>query len=125
MNMDKIIIKGLKIFAYHGVHAEEKENGQDFIIDVTLRLSLDMACRTDDIDRSVNYSLVTKVIIEAFTKKKYNLIEKAADVVADEILKRFMPVEEVTVCVKKPNAPVKADFDYMAVEITRNIKDRL
>ena len=32
--MDKILIKVLKIFAYHGVNPEEKENGQDFIFDI-------------------------------------------------------------------------------------------
>ena len=32
--MDKISIKGLKLFAYHGVNPEEKENGQKFVIDI-------------------------------------------------------------------------------------------
>lgn len=34
------------------------------------------------------------------------------------ILEEF-PVEEVTVRLKKPRAPVAADFEYVAVEITR------
>ena len=29
--MDKIIVKNLKIFAYHGVNPEEKQNGQNFV----------------------------------------------------------------------------------------------
>ena len=29
--MDKILINGLRIFAYHGVNPEEKENGQNFV----------------------------------------------------------------------------------------------
>ena len=29
--MDKIIVKNLNIFAYHGVNPEEKENGQNFV----------------------------------------------------------------------------------------------
>ena len=32
--MDKISIKGLRLFAYHGVNPEEKENGQTFVIDM-------------------------------------------------------------------------------------------
>lgn len=121
--MDKIIIKGLKLFAYHGLRAEEQENGQNFILDITLYLPLDMACRTDNIEKTVNYSMVVKAVTKVFCEKKYGLIERAADAVADAILMQFLPVESVTVCVKKPNAPVKADFDYMAVEITRNVKD--
>ena len=32
--MDKIVIRDLKIFAYHGVNPEEKINGQIFILDI-------------------------------------------------------------------------------------------
>ncbi|MBQ8077343.1 MAG: dihydroneopterin aldolase, partial [Eubacterium sp.] len=32
--MDKITIKDLKLFAYHGVNPEEKESGQNFFIDI-------------------------------------------------------------------------------------------
>ena len=31
--MDKIIVRGLKIFAYHGVNPEEKQDGQNFVFD--------------------------------------------------------------------------------------------
>ena len=31
--MEKIIIKNLEIFAYHGVNPEEKQNGQRFLLD--------------------------------------------------------------------------------------------
>ena len=31
--MDKILVRGLKIFAYHGVNEEEKIDGQNFILD--------------------------------------------------------------------------------------------
>ena len=36
--MDKIIIKNLNIFAYHGVFDEEKANGQLFRVSAELRL---------------------------------------------------------------------------------------
>ena len=34
--MDKVFIKGLEIFAYHGVNPEEKRDGQPFVLDITL-----------------------------------------------------------------------------------------
>ena len=34
--MDKIWIKDLEIFAYHGVLAEEKRNGQKFYVTVSM-----------------------------------------------------------------------------------------
>ena len=38
--MDQIIIKGLRLFAYHGVNPEEKEQGQDFVFDIVLNLEI-------------------------------------------------------------------------------------
>ena len=43
--MDKITVKGLKIFAFHGVNPEEKQNGQSFIIDVNYYLDLKKALK--------------------------------------------------------------------------------
>ena len=50
--------------------------------------------------------------------EKNDLIERAATRIAEALLAEF-PAEEVTVLLKKPRAPVGADFDYMAVEITK------
>ena len=38
--MDKILIRDLKIFAYHGVNEEEKVNGQNFIFDIDLSVNM-------------------------------------------------------------------------------------
>ena len=38
--METIRIKGLEIFAYHGVNPEEKENGQKFILDIAMQADI-------------------------------------------------------------------------------------
>lgn len=58
--MDKIVIKGLRIFAYHGVNPEEKEKGQPFVLDITLYKDLSLPGATDDLNDTVNYSRVAK-----------------------------------------------------------------
>ncbi len=117
--MDKITVKNLKLFAYHGVNPEEKENGQSFIIDVDYFLDLENACKSDSLDDTVNYAKAVKTIRRVFTEKSYDLIERAAQVIADALLEDFKEIEKVSVTVKKPEAPVSAEFDYMAVTIHR------
>lgn len=117
--MDRIIVKGLKIFAYHGVNPEEKVNGQEFIIDAVLNADLSVPCKSDDLNDTINYAKVVKVIRNAMTDETYDLIERAAEEIADRILSQFEKVEKVEVILKKPHAPVSADFDYMAVNIIR------
>lgn len=121
--MDKIIIKGLRLFAYHGVRAHEKQNGQTFILDITLFLPLKTPGQTDALTDTVSYSAVSRTAAAIFTENRFDLIERAADAVASGILHGYPAIRQVTVCVKKPEAPVQADFDYMAVEITRSAED--
>ena len=118
--MDRILIRGLKIFAYHGVNPEEKDNGQYFVFDITCSVDTSTASETDDIETTVSYAKVIKETTRIFTAEKYNLIETAAKKVADGIMEKFEKIQTVTVLLKKPEAPVKADFDYVAVEITVN-----
>lgn len=121
--MDKIIIKGLKVFAYHGVNPEEKRDGQPFELDIALSLPLQRAGQTDDLNDTVNYSRAAKTVLRVMTETSYDLLERAAQRVAEQLLLEYHDVEQVEVLLKKPQAPVKADFDYMAVMITRKRSD--
>ena len=118
-DMETIRIKGLEIFAYHGVNPEEKENGQKFVLDLALSADLTRAAQSDDLKDTVNYAAVRKAVNAAFTAQKYDLIERAAQVVCDAVLAGFPQVEAVTLELKKPEAPINAVFDYVSVEMTR------
>ena len=117
--MDKISIKGLKLFVYYGVNPEEKENGQTFVIDLNYYVNINKACQMDSLDDTVSYAKVVKTIRRVFTAEKYDLIERAAQVIADAVLDEFEDIFKVEVTLKKPEAPISADFDYVAVSITR------
>jgi len=121
--LDKIIIKGLRVFAYHGVNPEEKRDGQTFELDITLYASLLRAGRTDDLNDTISYAKATKTALRVMNEAKYDLLEKVAQRVAEQLLIDYPDVEKVDVLLKKPQAPVKADFDYMAVMITRQRSD--
>ena len=117
--MDTIHIKGLRLFAYHGVNPEEKRDGQTFVLDLRLGADLSRARRSDRLEDTVNYAAVVKAVRAAFTARSFDLIERAAQAVCDAVLEGFPQVEEVSLLLQKPEAPVSAEFDYMAVEITQ------
>lgn len=116
--MEKIIIKGLKIKAFHGVNPQEKIDGQNFILDITAELDVKKAQLSDNVDYTVSYSDIIKTTTAVFTEKSYNLIETAANKVGMEIMRTYPKLRSVTVLLKKPEAPIKADFEYVAVEDT-------
>lgn len=123
--MEKITIKGFTLFAYHGVNPEEKEEGQRFMLDLTLLCDLSLAKISDRLEDTVNYAAVRKVAEKAFTACSYNLIERAAHAVCQAVLEAFPKVEEITCLLQKPEAPMNAVFDYVSVELTETRKGAL
>ena len=118
--MDKILIRNLKIYAYHGVHSEEKENGQNFIIDIDAGVDIAEPCVSDNVDDTVSYAKIIKETTRIFTSQKDDLLERAAQRVADGLFESFERIQSLRILLKKPEAPIKADFDYVGVEIYRN-----
>ena len=119
LDMDKIIVKNLKIFAYHGVNPEEKENGQNFVLDIDAYVDISKPCQSDNVDDTVSYAKIIKETVRIFTVQKDDLLERAAQRVADGLFESFEKIEKLRILLKKPEAPIKADFEYVAVEIFR------
>lgn len=117
--MDKIIIKDLEIFAYHGCNPEEKRDGQSFILDVILYTDIAPAAKDDDLQKTINYAKAVKNIRATMTSQSYDLIETAAQKTAENLLSDFPTLQAVDITLKKPQAPVNAKFAYMAVQIYR------
>lgn len=117
--MDKIIVKNLEIFAYHGVNSEEKRDGQPFVFDITAYTDLSLPCATDNVDDTVSYAKIIKLVRSVTQSEKNDLIERVARRVADALLNEFSRLDSVKIQLKKPQAPIKARFDYVAVEIER------
>ena len=122
--MDKILIRNLKIFAYHGVHAEEKENGQTFVFDMDIYADLSEPCISDSVDDTVNYSRVVAETERIFVSQKDDLIERAVQRVADGLFEKFDKISALRILLKKPEAPVKADFEFVGVEIFRERQEK-
>lgn len=122
--MNKIIIKNFKIFAYHGVHIEEKTNGQNFYLDAEITTSKTKGYLSDRLEDTLSYSVVMRKMKEIFLKNSYNLLEKCAEVLCDSLLNEYSEIEEIRLVVKKPEAPIKEDFDYVAIEIIRKRKEK-
>lgn len=121
--MDKILIRNLKIFAYHGVNPEEKVQGQNFILDIDAFVDISVPCKTDNVDDTVSYAEIIEETIRIFTSRKYDLVERAAERASEGLFDRFEKIQALRILLKKPDAPIDADFEYVGVEIERNRKD--
>ena len=118
--MDVIKIENLKVFAHHGVFEDEKRNGQDFYVNARLVSDLKKAGMTDNLVDSTHYGEVCLQIEKTLTEEKYDLIERAAEKAIEDVLIHFPLVQEVTLELRKPHAPIPMEFESVSVEITRS-----
>ncbi|SUZ85068.1 uncharacterized protein METZ01_LOCUS37922 [marine metagenome] len=116
--MDSIRIKNLKIPARHGVYEFEKEKEGTFELDIELYLPLLKAGESDRLEDTINYEDIISVVTKAFTDKQYALVEAAAQSVCDRLLNDFK-IDKITVRVRKPHAPIDADFETVEVQLNR------
>jgi dihydroneopterin aldolase len=109
-------VQGLRVFGRHGVHEEERERGQDFLVDV----ELDVGERgtSDRIEDAVDYVEVARVVQAVSDGRQFNLLEALASAVADELERRFAP-ERVRVRVRKPEVRPAGLEGTVAVTVAR------
>ena len=117
--MDQIRIDNLLVRAFHGVYADEKEKGQNFYINAVLYTDTRRAGIADELELSTDYSEVCTTIERAMTRTNYDLIETAAEHVAEDILLGHQHIKAVDIEIRKPNAPVPMEFESISVKIHR------
>ncbi|WP_129595857.1 dihydroneopterin aldolase [Anaerophilus nitritogenes] len=117
--MDKIIMKNLSFYGYHGALPEENKLGQKFFIDIELCADLKKAGQTDSVKDTIHYGEVYILVKEIVENKRFSLIEALAENITKEIFTSFPLVQKIHTIIKKPQAPVEGIFDYMGVEIRR------
>lgn len=117
--MATITLTGLRIRGYHGVLDHERATGQTFVVDLVLDLDIGAAAASDDVTETVNYAEVAAVVESIISGEPVNLLETLATTVADAILTGFALISSVQVTVNKPQAPIPADFDNVAVTVMR------
>jgi dihydroneopterin aldolase len=119
MSGDRITLTGVRGYGYHGVYADEKRVGQEFVVDVTIGLDLRAAAASDDVADTVHYGEVAEQIVADIEGQPVDLIETLASRIADGVLAR-PAVRSVVVTVHKPSAPITVPFGDVAVTVERD-----
>jgi 7,8-dihydroneopterin aldolase/epimerase/oxygenase len=117
--MDRMLLKGIVFYGYHGVFPEENRLGQKYIVDLDLRLDLSRAAHTDDVKDTVNYAEIHALVKGIVEGRPYKLIETLAEKIASAVLGTYTSIIEAAVSVTKPNPPFNIIFDGVTVQLRR------
>lgn len=118
--MDTITLNGFIFFGRHGVNPEETELGQRFGIDLTMWLDLSQAMQSDQLQDTVSYSAIYKLLRAEVEGDPSKLLEHLAGRILRAVLSHDARIMEAAVRVAKPNPPLKGSTSgEVAVQIRR------
>ncbi|GAA0504233.1 dihydroneopterin aldolase [Salinibacillus aidingensis] len=117
--MDKIHVRGMKFYGYHGLYPEENKLGQRYIVHLTIELDLSKAGKTDHMDDSIDYGRIFEVTKETVEGRARKLVEALAEDIASQLFHAFPTINAINVEIEKPEAPIPGQFDAVGVEVYR------
>ena len=112
---DEVHIEQLEVSARVGVPEQERANLQRLTVSISFWPYQQIRDVADDIDHTVNYSVVAEETKRFVRDQSVNLIETLADRLAAYLLKTF-PIQKITVELRK--FPLQ-DAKYVSATVTR------
>lgn len=111
-----ILLQGLRFHAYIGVGEQERQVGNDYVLDLRLGYPFADAMLSDEVADTLNYAEVFGAVSKIM-QKPAKLLETAAGTIAQELFRRFPKTESIDLKLVKLNPPMGADCNGAGVEL--------
>lgn len=115
--MDRIELRGMSFQGRHGVRAAEREEAQEFRVDLEVDADLGRAARSDELADTVDYTKLRRIARQVIEGPPASLLETLATRIAEQVLD-VPGVTSVSVRVAK-RPPSMQPIDAAAVRINR------
>lgn len=112
-----IHLKGLKLYAFHGVLPQENRVGAEYTVNLRLKTDFSRAAQTDSLEGTVNYAEVFEAVKQEMQISS-QLLEHVAYRIANRLLHDFPAIEEVDVELYKQNPPMGADCEQVGISLS-------
>lgn len=114
----KVALEGLEFHAFHGVYPHERESGNFFEVDITVETDFSDAATSDELEGTVNYEELFKIIKEEMEKPS-KLLETVAENVVTDVMNRFPSAFAVEFKISKLNPPIGGKCKKATVTLSK------
>ncbi len=116
---DRIEIRGLRALGHHGALPGEQDRSQPFEVDFDVEADLGRAGASDELADTVDYGDLVSRAGAVVSGERWQLLERLAQRVAEEVVGADARITSVTVTVRKLEVPVAVDVASAGVRVTR------
>lgn len=111
-----IYLDRMIFYAYHGVAPQEMQVGNEFRVDLRLKIDFSHAAETDGLEGTVSYADVYESV-KSEMQVSSKLLEHICNRIVHRLFQDFPSVEEVEIRLSKRNPPMGADIRCAGVEM--------
>lgn len=111
-----IFLENISFYAYHGVLPQETVVGNEFLVNLKLKVNVEHAAQTDEIENTVSYADVYDVLKEEMIIPS-KLLEHVCGRMAKRLFDEFPAIDELNIKLSKRHPPMSADIDSAGVEM--------
>ena len=114
--INKILVEGIQLYAFHGCLEEESKIGSDYIVDVEITTNFMESTASDELSDTIDYVEINE-IVENEMKIRSKLIEHVAWRILEKIKAKYTSIINLKVKVTKLAPPINGNVDKVAVII--------
>lgn len=109
-----ILLENIQIYAHHGVFNQETLVGNNFVVNLKIKINLLKAVSSDNLNDTVSYALVYEVVKREMTINS-KLLEHVAGRIVSSLKKEFQEIEQIELKLSKLNPPVGGQVESASV----------
>ena len=112
-----ISLNNVRFRAYHGLHPEERQKGNDFVVNMEVSYAPKSGVIIS-LDDTIDYATLFE-IINTTMQKPVDLLETIAQTIVNNVHQQFPHVKEATVSIEKLNPPIDKFSGTAAVKYSK------
>ena len=117
--MNTISIIDLEITCIIGILPNERVKEQTLLLNINLDVDIGDSTFADDINETIDYTIIAEMATQLAITKKYNLIESFCKDLNNLFIETFQVIQQTRITVKKPNALPKAKYAAYSMKKSR------
>lgn len=114
----RVALEGLAFHAYHGVYSHERDNGNNFEVDIAVETDFSQAAIHDDLKGTVDYEILYGIVKEEMERPS-RLIETVAEKIVNDVMEKLPVVIQVELTIAKLTPPIGGKCKRALVSIVR------
>ena len=112
----EISLNNLKFYSYHGVLEEERCNGNEFIVNLSIFVSCNSSIEKDELQDTISYADLFEIVKSQMSISR-NLLEKVAYSIATTIKTDYPQVKKGKISIEKVHPPIPSMFGSASVTL--------